>query len=49
MRETWRALQPRVADGHWIMFVARPEIVGAGLDDLVPDVQRVLSRTGVNV
>jgi ribonuclease P protein component len=47
MREAWRALRPRAAQGHWIMFVARPEIVGARLDDVVPDVERVLSRTGV--
>jgi hypothetical protein len=47
MREAWRALRPRAADGHWIIFMARPEIVGARLDDVVLDVERVLSRTGV--
>jgi ribonuclease P protein component len=47
MREAWRSLRPRVDAGHWIMFVARREIVGAGLDDVRADVERSLHRAGV--
>ena len=47
MREAWRAVRPRASGGQWIMLVARPEIVGSGLDDVVRDLERVLSRGGV--
>ena len=47
MREAWRTLWPLAGDGQWIVFVARPEIVGAGLDDVLPDVERALHRAGV--
>jgi ribonuclease P protein component len=47
MREAWRALRPRVGDGYWVMFAARPEIVGAGFDDVRADAERTLNRAGV--
>jgi ribonuclease P protein component len=47
MREAWRAVRPRAIEGHWIVFVARPQIAGARLEDLMADVNGVLSRTGV--
>jgi ribonuclease P protein component len=42
MREAWRQLRPRAAEGHWIVFGARPEMVGAGLDDVVHEVETLL-------
>lgn len=47
MREAWRVLQPRDVGGHLIMFVARPEIVGAGLGEVVKDLEPTLRRGGV--
>jgi ribonuclease P protein component len=47
MREAWRVLRPRDTGGHLIMFVARPEIVGAGLQDVVEDLERTLAPAGV--
>jgi ribonuclease P protein component len=47
MREAWRAMRPQVGPGRWIMFVARPQIVGAGLGDVLADVERSLHRAGV--
>ena len=47
MREAWRALQPRHTGGHLIMFVARPEIIGAALRDVVADLERALERGGI--
>jgi ribonuclease P protein component len=44
MREAWHQLRPRAMDGHWVVFVALPEIVGAGLDDVVGEVETLLAR-----
>jgi ribonuclease P protein component len=49
MREAWRVVRPRVGHGRWIMFVARPQIIGAGLQDVHADVERSLDRAGVFV
>ena len=46
MREAWRAVRPRVRPGRWAMFVARPRVVGAGLQDVLADVERSLDRAG---
>jgi ribonuclease P protein component len=47
MREAWRTLRPRAGGGYWVMFVARPQIVGARLHEVLPDVERALHRSGV--
>jgi ribonuclease P protein component len=47
MRESWRVLRRRDTGGHLIMFVARPGILGAGLQDVVEDLERTLGPAGV--
>ena len=47
MREAWQAVEPRVGRGHWVVFVARPEIVGARLADVTRDVELALCHEGV--
>jgi ribonuclease P protein component len=42
MREAWRALTPRASGGTWIMMVARSQIVGASLGDVIEDVEPIL-------
>ncbi len=47
LREAWRAVAPRAREGHLVVLVARPEIVGAGTNDLIEEVAGLLSRAGV--
>lgn len=47
MREAWRALAPRLREPMDAVLVARPDIVGAGADELIEEVEEVLSRAGV--
>ena len=47
MREAWRAHARRIHGGFDIVLVARPQIVGAKLGDVLSDVQRALGRAGV--
>jgi ribonuclease P protein component len=46
MREAWRALAER-ATAHAVVVIARPEIAGARLQDVVGDLEQVLARAGV--
>ncbi len=43
LKEAWRATAIQARSGFELVFVARPEIRGARMDDLVPEVQRMLS------
>jgi ribonuclease P protein component len=47
MREAWRGLRGRTTGGHWIVLVAKPEIVGSGLQDVMGDLETVLGAAGV--
>jgi ribonuclease P protein component len=47
MKEAWRALGSRVGPGFEVMVVARPEIRGARLPDVVADLERLLHAAGV--
>jgi ribonuclease P protein component len=47
MREAWRANARRIHGGFDIVLVARPQIVGAKMEDVLSDVQRALERAGV--
>lgn len=47
MKEAWRGLVSRVREGSEVMMVARPEIRGARLADVVADVERLLVSAGV--
>ena len=47
MREAWRALAERATGGHSVVVIARPEISGARLHDVVGDLEQVLARAGV--
>jgi ribonuclease P protein component len=47
MREAWRVLAERATGGHALVVIARPEISGARLDDVVGDLEQVLARAGV--
>jgi ribonuclease P protein component len=47
LREAWRALRPRSSGDHWIVFVARPAIVGASLRDVTRDLEDLLAAAEV--
>jgi ribonuclease P protein component len=47
LREAWRVLEPRTAGAHWIMLVARPPMAGAGLADVLDDLEASLASGGV--
>lgn len=49
MRETWSALAPGTQGGFDIVFVARPEIRGAVMGDVLEESRIALARTGVIV
>ena len=47
MREAWRALAPETPGGFDIVFVARTDVGGAGLRDVLEDMRGALERIGV--
>lgn len=47
LRAAWRELAPRLEDGYDVALVARGSIRGARTHDLVPEVERLLSRARV--
>lgn len=47
LREAWRALAPRVREGHHVVLVARREIVGAKTTDVSEELGALLARAGV--
>jgi ribonuclease P protein component len=49
LRAAWQAVAPRVRDGYDIALVARRTIRGARAHELVPEVERLLSRAQVIV
>ena len=49
MRETWSALAPGTQGGFDIVFVAQPEIAGAGMGDVLAETRVALVRAGVIV
>ncbi len=46
LKEAWRTLAPGVQGGFDIVFVARPDVLGARTRDLVPEMTRALVRAG---
>lgn len=46
LRAAWRELGPRVLAGSDVVVVAKAAIVGARSDELVAEVEQVLSRAG---
>ena len=49
LRAAWREVEDKVEDGYDVVVVARAEIVGAGTQDLVAEVEELLSRAQVIV
>jgi ribonuclease P protein component len=47
LREAWRALRTRVRSGYDVVFVARPEIVGAKAEEMAGQMARALDAHGV--
>lgn len=47
LRETWRALAPKIREGHHVALVARREIVGAKTSEMIDEVGALLERAGV--
>jgi ribonuclease P protein component len=47
MREAWRALVPGLRGGFDIVVLARPEIEGAAMGDVLAEVRTALQRAGV--
>jgi RNase P protein component len=47
MREAWRALASEIPGGFDIVFVARTDIDGAGMDEVMADMRIALARAGV--
>ncbi|MGZ8598702.1 MAG: ribonuclease P protein component [Actinomycetota bacterium] len=47
LRAAWRDVAPRVRDGYDVALVARGTIRGARAHELVPEVERLLSRAQV--
>jgi ribonuclease P protein component len=47
MREAWRALAPGIPGGFDIVVVARTDIEGAGMRDVLADMRQSLERAGV--
>ena len=49
LRAAWREVEDRVEDGYDVVVVARAAIVGARSQDLVAEVEELLSRAQVIV
>ena len=49
LRAAWRVLEDKVEDGYDVVVVARAAIVGARTQDLVAEVDELLSRAQVIV
>ncbi len=47
LKAAWRELAPRVGDGYDIAFVARGAIRGSKTQDLVAEMEELLTRAGV--
>lgn len=47
LKAAWRELAPRVGDGYDIAFVARGAIRGSKTQDLVAEMEKLLTRAGV--
>jgi ribonuclease P protein component len=47
LRAAWRELAPRMREGYDVAFVARAAIRGAKTQDLVAEMQELLSRAQV--
>jgi len=47
MKEAWRCCLSRVRQGNEVMVVARPEIRGANLHEVVKDLEATLAIAGV--
>ncbi len=47
MKEAWREVAPTAGQGFDVVFVARPEIVRARTQELVPSMRHGLARAGV--
>jgi ribonuclease P protein component len=46
MREAWRVLAPEIPGGVDIVFVARTDIEGVGMQDVLADMRGALQRSG---
>ena len=44
LREAWRALAPRIDDGHDLVLVARPSIEGARAHAVTSELETLLAR-----
>jgi ribonuclease P protein component len=49
LRAAWREVEDKVEDGYDVVVVARAAIVGARTQDLVAEVEELLSRAQVIV
>jgi RNase P protein component len=47
LREAWRSLLPRVREGYDVVFMARPDIRGARMQDVAAEMAEALQATGV--
>jgi hypothetical protein len=47
MREAWRGLAPRIRSNFDVIAVARSEIRGAKMQDVMSDLERALGAAGV--
>jgi len=47
LKAAWRELAPRVRDGYDLAFVARGAILGSRTQDLVAEMEELLTRAGV--
>ncbi len=47
MREAWRGLAPRIRSNYDVVAVARSEIRGAKMQDVMSDMERALGTAGV--
>jgi RNase P protein component len=47
MREAWRALAPRVRSNYDVVAVARSEIRGTKMQDVMSDLERALHAAGL--
>jgi ribonuclease P protein component len=47
MREAWRGLAPRVRSNYDVVAVARSEIRGAKMQDVMADLERALHAAGL--
>jgi ribonuclease P protein component len=47
MREAWRGLAPRIRSNYDVVAVARSEIRGAKMQDVMADLERALAAAGV--